>query len=286
MQRMRIGKKSFNSLKTRTVNNISVVDFGFRRKGNGVPILSKEEIDNYAEVIIQDFKPDLLKTPQPTPIENFVELYLDLSVDYHNLSPDGNVLGMIAFNDGFVEVYDENNNKQLIEVSQGTVFIDNYLLDESQKGRCRFTFGHEPGHWVFHRHKYLINKNQLSLFDLPDEPQKVYVKCHKKDVGNISRRSSGFCDDDEWMEWHADYFSSAILMPKKIFKLAADEFMGKLGLKRDYFQRTGIPTAFSNARMLILELAKTFEVSLQAAAVRLYKLGYIKSDMLRFMLAM
>lgn len=35
------------------VSNISLIDFGFRKKSNGVRILSKDEIDNFAEVIIR-----------------------------------------------------------------------------------------------------------------------------------------------------------------------------------------------------------------------------------------
>lgn len=287
MQQMRIGRKFSRSL-TRMVSSISVMNLGFRKKSNGVPILSKDEIDDYAEIILHDFKPELLRTPQPTPVEDFVELYLDLSVDYHNLSPDKSVLGMIAFNDGYVEVYDENNKKQFLEVSEGTVFVDNSLLDDDQRGRCRFTFGHEPGHWIFHRHKYVINKDQMSIFDFFEEPkheqQKVYVKCHKNNVGKISRRNGGFRDDDDWMEWQADYFSSAMLMPKKIFKLAASEVMGRLGLKQDYFHSTHPSISFMNARMIASSLAQTFDVSFQASAVRLYKLGYIEQNLLSLIL--
>jgi len=287
MQPMKIGRRFLRSL-TRMVSSISVMNFGFRKKSNGVPILSKDEIDDYAEIILHDFKPELLRTPQPTPVEDVVELYLDLSVDYHNLSPDKSVLGMIAFNDGYVEVYDENNKKQFLEVSEGTVFVDNSLLDDDQRGRCRFTFGHEPGHWLFHRHKYVINKDQMSIFDFFEEPQdeqqKVYVKCHKNNVGKISRRNGGFHDDDDWMEWQADYFSSAMLMPKKIFKLAANEVMGRLGLKQDYFHSTHPSISFMNARMIASSLAQTFDVSFQASAVRLYKLGYIEQNLLSLIL--
>jgi Zn-dependent peptidase ImmA (M78 family) len=268
------------------VSNISVINFEFRKKSNGVPILSKDDIDYYAEVILQDFKPELLRTPQPTPVEDFVELYLDLSVDYHNLSSDGSVLGMIAFNDGYVEVYDDDNNKQLLEVSEGTVFVDNTLLEDDQRGRCRFTFGHEPGHWIFHRHRYLVDKNQITIFDLINEPQQqnVYVKCHKNNVGKISRKNGGFTDDDDWMEWQADYFSSAMLMPKKIFRLATEDVMARLGLKRDYFQRMQPSKSFMHARMLASDLAHTFDVSFQASAVRLYKLGYIEQNLLSLIL--
>ena len=130
----------------------------YRKNKSGTPILSKEDIDDYAESLIGDFDKALLEKPTPIPIEDFVELHLDLSVDYHNLSPDKSVLGMLTFNDGVVEVYDDLNRKKYVEVEEGTIFIDNMLLNDDQNGRFRFTFGHEPGHWIFHRHKYSIMK--------------------------------------------------------------------------------------------------------------------------------
>jgi len=272
----------------RTVKIISALNLNFRKKTNGVPILSKEEIDYFAELFITDFKPELLKIPQPTPIEEFVELYLGLSVDYHNLSPDKSVLGMIAYNDGYVDVFDDKNKKRSVEVYAGTVFIDNALLDEDQRGRCRFTFGHEPGHWIFHRHRYVIDKNQINIFDYMDEAQqqqqKVYVKCDRNTVGKISRHNGGFNDDGQWMEWQADYFSSAILMPKRSFKMAAESLMGQFGLRRDYFKSTPIPTSFDDARRITSSLAQTFDVSFQASAIRLNKLGYFDYDLCNLVL--
>lgn len=252
----------------------------FKKNKKGTPILSKEDIDDYAELLLQDFDGELLKVPKPTPVEDYVELYMNLRVDYQNLSTDRSVLGMLAFNDGYVEVFNDNNQKQLIEVAEGTVFIDNSLLEEDQNGRYRFTLGHELGHWIYHRNIYSLMKGQMSIFDLTNEPQKTCCKCLKRDVGFISSKSGGFITDEEWMEWQADYFSSAILMPRKSFKLGVEETMAKANLKSDYFQTRKPNGTFFNLSGIISGLSSLFNVSFQAAAVRMYKLEYIDQKLL------
>ena len=245
-----------------------------------MPILSKAEIDDYAEVLLHDFKPELLSNPGPTPIESFIELYLDLTVDYKKLSTDGNTLGMIAFNSGYVEVFDEENNRELIEVEAGTVFIDSDLIDdEYQLGRCRFTFAHEPGHWLFHRHMYSINKNQMSLFDVEPGVQKVCHKCQKKHVGYIGSRDH-LSTDAEWQEWQADYFAASLLMPKKTFKVATEDCLSKLRLTVDDLHNKNAAETFFSVRQMIVALSQLFDVSNQAAALRLYKLGYITNQIM------
>lgn len=262
------------------VRNDNIIDFNFRKKSNGLPILSKTEIDDYAELLVNDFKPALLKQPGPMPIDEFIELYLNLNIDYKNLSADGNTLGMIAFNDGYVEVYDEWNNKEMLEVEAGTIFIDNALLDgDNQNGRCRFTFAHEPGHWLFHRHMYTVNIDQLSLFDLDQDKQKVCHKCLKKHVGHMVKRDY-FSTDEDWQEWQADYFAAAFLMPKSTFCQATEYYMSKLKVTRQSLDDLPTEEVLHPFTQILIWLSETFEVSKQAAALRMYKLGYISRSIM------
>jgi Zn-dependent peptidase ImmA (M78 family) len=265
---------------------ISIRSINLKRRASGVPILSKDDIDGIAEILIHDFQPELLESPQSTPVEDFAELYLELSIDYQNLSNDNSVLGMITFNDGYVEVYDENKRKNLIEVKEGTVFIDNSLMEQGQNGRYRFTYGHEPGHWIFHRDKYRMYKGQMTLFELLDaqEMHSISRSCFKKDIGHISRRDGGFSTDEDWMEWQADYFSSALLMPKKTYKMVSNEYMAANKMDRDYFLKDVTKQIFMDLLLFTENLANIYEVSQQAAAVRLYKFGYISQGLLSIIL--
>ena len=58
-------------------------------KNNGVPILSKAEIDAIGERFVQDFQPEVLTNPSPVDIEGFIEFYLGMTPDYQYLSHNG-----------------------------------------------------------------------------------------------------------------------------------------------------------------------------------------------------
>jgi Zn-dependent peptidase ImmA (M78 family) len=251
------------------------VNFNIRRKKNGVPILSKIEIEQCAEALIQGFKPSLLKEPAPVPIDEFVELYLDLQMDYQDLTPDNSILGMVAFNDGYLKVYDfEKQRAKCIEVREGTVLIDNCLTPDDQRRRCRFTYGHESGHWIFHRERYKAMRGQLTLFEVEEMET---VKCLNRNVESIARKNLLHTDED-WMEWQADYLSSALLMPRKSFHIAVQELFEVAGVTTGYIVKNQDADLDMYAQGMAPILADLFDVSVQAASIRLEKLGYVRSS--------
>jgi hypothetical protein len=138
----------------------------FRTKPNGVPILSKSEIDIIAERCLMEFCPEVLKAPQPIDEDRFLTEYLGLTQDFQYLTHCGLYLGMIVFEDSNkIPVYDEDTNRaEYIRVKKGTVIIDSSLLEEGQEGRYRFTSMHEAGHWILHRRKFMRDINQASFF--------------------------------------------------------------------------------------------------------------------------
>ena len=107
----------------------------FRVKKNGVPILSKEEIDGIGERYVQDFCPEVLSHPAPVDIESFVENYLGITPDYQYLSHNGIYLGMTVFNDtNKVPVYDPRTGRaEYISAKARTIIIDNRLLEENHR---------------------------------------------------------------------------------------------------------------------------------------------------------
>ena len=79
----------------------------FRVNRNGVPILSKKEINAAAESFVADFQSSALRQPEPLDIEAFMEIYLGMTPDFQYLSHNGIYLGMTVFNDtDKVPVYD------------------------------------------------------------------------------------------------------------------------------------------------------------------------------------
>ena len=231
----------------------------FRKKNNGVPVLSKIEIDEIAEVFILDYSPEMLDNPQPVNIDLFIEEYLGLTIDYHYLSNDGRFLGMTVFNDTsrIIEYLPEYNCADYCSASAGTIIIDTSLTENIQLNRYRYTGGHESGHWIFHRDYFNYDPDQLTFFG-KDNP---FVQCREHQRSYYSGVTRGW-DDARWMEWQADKFSSCFLMPKTSVK--------KLLARKQLYR--------CNEITLIESISNTFQVSKEAAMYRLVDLGFVKES--------
>ena len=241
----------------------------FKVKSNGVPILSKEEIDGIGEQYVKAFCPEVLSHPAPVDIEFFVENYLGITPDYQYLSNNGIYLGMTVFNDtNMVPIFDPGTGRaEYISAKARTIIIDNRLLEESQQHRYRFTLGHEAGHDIFHSAFFGYNPDQLPLFDMGTAPM---IQC-RTDCGSTSKKTPKFWDDHDWMEWHANRLSSAILMPRSAVERLVE---GVRSERRDSIRRA----------TMVFAVAETFDVSFEAAMYRLKDLGFIpKNDTTNFM---
>lgn len=238
----------------------------FKTKNNGVPVLSKHDIEIIGENFIRDFCPGALDTPQEIDVEGFIEMYLGLNVDYQYLSNDGRYLGMMVFNDtDKVIVYNpEKNRADYLHVKSRTVIIDNTLLEGNQEHRYRYTMAHEGAHDIFHSGFYAYNPNQMSFFDNPSDNLPM-VQC--RSVG----ASCGFnksWTDTEWMEWQSNFFSSVLLMPSiAVRKVVEQSSTRKVPRELKWY---GIVHAVS----------RTFNVSPEAAKYRLEELGCIRHGLL------
>lgn len=230
-----------------------------RKKGSGVPILSKHDIDIIGEQLIADFCPDALKTPMAIDIDGFVQNYLGLTQDFQYLSHSGVYLGMMVFNDtNKVPVYDPVMKRaEYISAKARTIIIDNWLLDDTQVHRYRFTMGHEAAHDIFHSGHYKYDPNQTAIFGVESSPM---VQC-RVDHSKISSKRKTLWTDNDWMEWQANRLSSALLMPASMVKQRITEHLDE-------------PSALQAARC-VMDIFHTFNVSIQAAEIRLRGLGIL-----------
>lgn len=248
------------------------------RKENGLPLLCKSDIEQIAELYLEDFNSKILEEPMPTPIEQFLESYLHLELDYADITPDGSILGLTAFDNGFITVYDtENNRDKDIQVKRGTVIIDNSLSLDEREGRYRFTCGHEVGHWICHRDMFKSNENQYTIFDMINRKKAKSIKCLTRNFENYSFKRA-FKTDNDWMEWHANFMSSCLLMPKKTFKIAADNILKEAGIDDDYIILGQDFETDELAYEIPREISKVFNVSMQAASIRLKQLKIIREQ--------
>lgn len=237
---------------------------------NGVPILSKSEIDIIAEQFIKEFCPSALKEPKAIDIDLFSMDYLKLEEDFQYLSHCGVYLGMMVFNDtNKIPVYNPDNNRaEYAAAKKGTIIIDNTLLEEDQERRYRFTMAHECGHWIFHRNKFMYNPNQISLFE---QPKQAVFKCRTVSLEGKAKPYTEWNDNDR-MEWQANYTSSALLMPRSmILKMYNCSLLKQ---SREKNRNIGI----LSQQLFVARISNLFNVSNQAAEIRLKNLGIIKQS--------
>lgn len=116
--------------------------------------------------------------------------------------------------------------------------------------RLRTTITHEHFHVRFHRILFTAS------------PRRLLVPCDRKAV--CKRQSVLDAGKNDWMEWQAGYGCAAILMPIRPLTAQIRSFLLKHGILR-----TPIETNSFEGRALIAEVMRKFQVSNQAAAIRL-----------------
>ncbi len=230
-----------------------------RKTAQNVPLLSAHEINGLAERILSDYCGEVLRKPQPLNIENLLEKYLQLQMDYQYLSNDGHILGMTVFNDTnkVIIFLPEYQKAEYLHADRGTIIIDNNLLDPRQERRYRFTIGHECAHWILHNDYYAYNPDQLSLLD-NSEP---FVQCREINGCDLQANKRAW-SQTRWLEWQADKLSAALLMPETILR----RWVGNHPF-----------SSFLDAHSCIKNLAAVFNVSEQAAFLRLHDLNLIRT---------
>lgn len=238
------------------------MDINIPRKKNGLPCVTKSHIEKIIQLHLEKFNRDLLKEPVPIPIEEFLQNYLNLEMDYTDITRDISVFGLTAFESGYLKVYDlQSNEEKFIYVKEGTVVIDNSIL--KREGMFRFTCGHECGHWIFHREMFKLDKKQSNT-----------AKCSYRSKVLTGKK---FKTDEEWMEWQANYASACLIMPAETFIIAAHKIF------RDVNIKDGSITLGKDSRIDVFakcyiprKLASIFKVSMQAASIRLKELKLIE----------
>jgi hypothetical protein len=140
------------------------------------------------------------------------------------------------------------------------VRIDRRLAADARRAnRLRTTLTHELGHVRFHGFLWDFSEPQR-LFDDDDPPQRV-TSCRRDTM--VSAPTA------DWMEWQASYASGALLIPVTYAAEVVAEFQRRAG-------RTGrVQLGTTSAAELVLEVQQRFQVSDEAARVRLTKLGHL-----------
>jgi hypothetical protein len=128
--------------------------------------------------------------------------------------------------------------------------------------RFRTTATHELGHVKLHNFLWLTASRPRLPFPEDHPPQaSVSPRCQRDSIQPLART--------DWMEWQAGYACGAFLMPITALK----QLVFQLRTKNRW---SGRPTADSDtARQLITDVAQRFDVSADAARVRLTQVDLI-----------
>jgi Zn-dependent peptidase ImmA (M78 family) len=213
------------------------------------PHYDPEELDHECEMVITDFIRTLHgEVRYPIATEDLKKLIerdaKDLDV-YADLSSYGaNVEGLTEFKLGC---------KPCVMISASLSEFDN------MENRLRTTLTHEYGHVYFHNYLWQQKSSMQNL-----------LSQHRNSDKEICKRDSMIdAPQKDWMEWQAGYACGAFLMPKSAV----------MQLVRDYIEEHEIYGTVSlqtpHAQKLISRMTTTFQVSDDAARVRLIQIGLL-----------
>jgi Zn-dependent peptidase ImmA (M78 family) len=235
-----------------------------------VPYITYDALDAYAEAVVRDFSPERLFVPGIFDADSFIEYYLGMQTEYHRIRYDRKILGMTAFNDGYLQVANElTGAPEPMPVTTGTVIIDTSLTTKRNLPRLRFTSMHEGSHWLIHREAFAENNpmGKIGVY----ENQYLAAKEGRIDYS----RSRSERTDIERIERQADFLASAILIPRSALRIAFREFFSYYNEKPRRIIKGASALDNCFAAGLPEYVAGLFGVSNRAALIRLEKLTAI-----------
>ncbi|MHA6647236.1 ImmA/IrrE family metallo-endopeptidase [Aerococcus urinae] len=227
---------------------------------NNVPVLSFKEIEQLAVDIISDYDLKYLKEPQSFDVDDFIEFYLGCDIEIVHLSHNHCYFGRYVFNEGedVPIYYPETNKVYALQTDPNTILLDAYLTETPEREHLRrFTLMHEGGHGVTHQRYYKGIDKQLTLFDMDDYGEPQASSTSNSILGYGKKRT--LKTDEDWLEYQANSFASCMLMNRMALEILLNRY--SYSLKTSTLQRV----------FIIDEISKTFEVSYEAAEVRLDK---------------
>ena len=236
------------------------------QKRNGMYLFSRKDFDGIAELVLREYAPEQLEQARPLEVEKFADDAYSLTILDRYLSASGNLLGMINFSDIDVMVVNLERKIQQEHLMSGTILVDARLLTDSSHRRRRFTIAHELSHWIIHRQMYYSDGPCCNLRQV-----KNYIACRETGIFSGKRRYEW--SDSDWMEWQADHFASALLMPASTFYPAARAIMAQQHVGSYMLERYGSRTTED----AISELCDSFDVSRTAVRLRLKERGLLRS---------
>ncbi|HGC8480124.1 TPA: XRE family transcriptional regulator [Streptococcus agalactiae] len=223
-----------------------------------VPYIRKKDFDDIAEKFLRKYYPQALTQPTPVPVETIVS-EMGLSIHQEKLTIDNSVFGKMVFKDTDVEVIED---EKLVSkhFNKGSILVDKDVVFKRNVGSYNNTVIHECVHWelhkVFHEVKMVLDKDHSQVSSWTEE--------------NLA--DSSMWTSLDWMEWQANGIAPRILMPKVQTRIKIRELFQTLTLVNPDINRSEL------VQEVVDNLATFFEVSRQAAKIRMIDLGFKEAN--------
>jgi len=221
-----------------------------------VPIIYKDKLDDVAEAFLAKYYPEALTEPMALPTRE-VAKRMGLNVQEVHITKTFSVFGQTYFSDCEIQYYDrEARVYKPLAVKRGTILVDPDVYFMRNVGSMNNTIIHECVHWDLHKKFFELEK-------LYNEEARV-ISCQVQEgIRPESKRSPL-----DWMEWHANSLAPRILMPAKQARQKVKELIAK---NKRVMQSENITDIMES---VVFELSDFFEVSRQAAKIRMIDFGY------------
>ena len=212
--------------------------------------LSKKEIEQMADELLEDFLGRPLSGYEPIDIEKLAGDYLGLERRYIKLSDRGTPLGLTTFGGIELELH-RNGRTDKLTVARDTVLLEEAMLGDKKNGRRRFTLSHECAHQIIGRYEGA-----------------------RREAGSRKNFAAAYsCRDlhrvSNWEEWQANVLGAALLMPEAVVRHAYFLFRGNRVLNL-----YGVDNRMERKdRVPVSSLCDYLGVSLAALAIRMKDLG-------------
>lgn len=149
------------------------------------------------------------------------------------------------------------------ENKQPVVLIKKDLsMEQWREHRLRTTLSHEYGHVKLHSFLWKVYRPRL----IPSPGWERGPRCKRSTILTSTQK--------DWLEWQASYASGAILMPVTYLRKIAGDFLRGQGCYQS------VMLGSHEADVLIQQVADCFDVSRDAAKVRLSQQGYLSRELL------
>jgi Zn-dependent peptidase ImmA (M78 family) len=215
---------------------------------DGHPVLSRAQIDDYAEALLSAHFPDQLCKPSPI---NPAEL-ITLAHDSDGVTTIPQDLGHDGGRKRLGRTY----------LKRKVIALDLVLFQERQVS-LPFVMAHELGHWLLHRDCPVNSIKQQE--QLPDDNEDIETFEEPDLIWTPLR----------WLEWQANTFAAALLVPRKAAIRAIWSVQSDLGIatQKGIVYENATPMGQCETEDQLDRIAKLFNISKTLTRIRLRKLN-------------